>query len=344
VTAPDLDALRDRVGDLEAIAGARLVTLGDGAERGLRLVEMRSGGGLDLEIAVDRGLDIGRLALAGATLSWHSPTGLVPPWLIDRAGDRGQGFLRGFSGLLATCGLDHIRQPETAPVAGNPLHPSGAIDHPLHGDGTFLPARLAGYGLRRMGDGAELWCEGEMRQAIAQGDCLMLTRRITCPVGGTAVEIRDTVTNIGAVPSPHMLMYHLNFGYPLVDAGARLALPGGAPLWQRTPHDPLASFPAPAAEQRNELSTHRFGAPARCRLVNPANGLSVAIEVDGATMPYCQILRMPGRRVYLLAVEPCTTACRTRAEAAAAGELRVLAPGEAVRYRLRLEFSQGSVG
>ena len=34
--------------------------------------------------------------------------------------------------------------------------------------------------------------------------------------------VRDSVTNLGNRRTPHMLLYHCNFGYPLVDDGTRI--------------------------------------------------------------------------------------------------------------------------
>ena len=341
----DLAVIRDRVGDVEAYAGVRLVTLGDGHERGVRLLELRSGGGLEFEVTIDRGFDIGRLSVAAQTFSWHSPTGLRAPWLLDRMSDRGQGFLRGFSGLLTTCGLDHIRQPETLAVENNPLHPTGMVDHPLHGNGTFSPGRLLGHGMSYAPDGPMLWCEGEMRQAMVFGPCLIMRRRITCPVGRNSVEIADCVENIGATPAPHLLLYHLNFGYPLIDAGTRPHIASARRIWRSHEHDAFAPFPEPTDAHSAELSLHAFeehgGRQAVCGVENPETGARAEISFDPRELPFCQLLRVTRRRLYLAAIEPCTTGHRTQAESRRHGEVRHLEPGEQRRYTLRLSFTAG---
>ena len=47
-------ALMKRVGRLEQVAGVRLVTLGDGISRGVRVLEFRSGSGFEFDVLVDR--------------------------------------------------------------------------------------------------------------------------------------------------------------------------------------------------------------------------------------------------------------------------------------------------
>ena len=103
---------RDRraYGDLQQIGGARLVTLEDGPERGVRVIEFRTSTGIELGVIVDRALDLGWCRHHGRSVAWHSPTGFVGPWYRE---PQGLGFLRSFpGGPTVTCGLDHILFPE----------------------------------------------------------------------------------------------------------------------------------------------------------------------------------------------------------------------------------------
>ena len=78
--------LMRRVGRLDQIAGVRLVTLGDGIERGVRVLEFRTGTGYAFEVLVDRSMDVGRCELNGRALAWLSPTGVVGPWFTEPMG------------------------------------------------------------------------------------------------------------------------------------------------------------------------------------------------------------------------------------------------------------------
>src|SRR5579872_5886852 len=79
------DLLR-RVGGLEQVAGVRLVTLADGSERGVRVLEFRSGSGFEFDVLVDRGFDLGRCAQRGRPLAWVSHTGFPGPWFAATGG------------------------------------------------------------------------------------------------------------------------------------------------------------------------------------------------------------------------------------------------------------------
>ena len=74
-----------RVGGLEQIAGVRLVTLGDGAERGVRVLEFRTGTGFEFDVIVDRAFDIGRCEINGKALGWQSGVGYKGPWFAEQS-------------------------------------------------------------------------------------------------------------------------------------------------------------------------------------------------------------------------------------------------------------------
>lgn len=99
------DDLMRRIGGLEQVAGVRLVTLGDGAERGVRVLEFRTGTGFSFDVLVDRAMDVGCCELAGKALGWQSGVGFVGPWYYE---PEGLGWPRSFGGgMLTTRGLEH---------------------------------------------------------------------------------------------------------------------------------------------------------------------------------------------------------------------------------------------
>jgi len=98
-----------RIGRLEQVAGVRLVTIGDGQGRGVRVLEFRTGTGFAFDVLVDRSFDVGRCEFAGQPLSWLSAAGVVAPWYYD---PDGWGWFRAWGGgMVVTCGLDGCRVP-----------------------------------------------------------------------------------------------------------------------------------------------------------------------------------------------------------------------------------------
>src|SRR5688500_2064226 len=113
LTRRDLAA---HAGALSQFAGVRLMMLGDGVERGIRMLEIRAGTGLTCTVLVDRAMDIADCEFLEFPIGWHSPSGFRNPALHDYEGEGGLGWLRSFSGLLLTCGLDHILGGDAAPA------------------------------------------------------------------------------------------------------------------------------------------------------------------------------------------------------------------------------------
>lgn len=337
----DRDMLHTVSAGMGTYAGTRLVTLEDGVERGMRVIEMRSGGGLDFDVTVDRSADIGRLCIDAQVLSWHSPAGLTSPWLIDREGDQGQGFLRGFGGFLNTCGLDHIRQPEQDEAEHTNQSALSSIQFPLHGKGTFQPGVIRGHGLVDDIDEPYVFCEVEFTQSMAFLSTLRLRRRIEVPVGSQRLYIKDVVRNVGNNPTTQMQLYHFNIGFPMVAPGTGLEIRDSSCIWKSEDHDPLALIPGPQEVAENTLAIYeheeKWGGVS---LTSPQSGLSMSLEYPAAQLPCCQVLRMTNSGIYGMGIEPCTTGGRSRLEARERGEMNILQPGKERRYELALRFAK----
>ncbi len=291
--------------DLRALAELRLVRLEDGPGRGQRLLIGRNAAGIGFEVAVDRGFDLSALSVNGLQLGWHSQNQMrFPPQLASS--ENGYGFLRNFDGFLVSCGLDYYGAPRRAAgdTTVSPHRPER--DFPQHGELSTLQAHLAGYGVDA--DAGILWCEGVVRQSGVFGDVLERHRRIELPLGGRTVSISDRVTNCGFNPAPHALLYHFNFGYPLLDATTELTGAFG---------DFAARFaalpPAPRPETREIVDHLTLPPDAKGDLVvglrNPAlgsGGVGVELAYRQAELPDLLVWRSYQSGVFALGIEPGT--------------------------------------
>src|SRR4051812_35435557 len=79
--------IAERAGALSQFAGVRLMMLGDGVERGIRMLEFRTGTGLRFTALVDRALDIADCEYRGQAVGWHSPAGFRHPGLHEYEGE-----------------------------------------------------------------------------------------------------------------------------------------------------------------------------------------------------------------------------------------------------------------
>ena len=70
-----------------------------------------------------------------------------------------------------------------------------------------------------------LWAEGETLQASVFGEHLVLRRRIEARVGESRLTIADEVENVGWDRTPHMVLYHVNVGFPVASEGSEVLVP-----------------------------------------------------------------------------------------------------------------------
>jgi hypothetical protein len=331
--------LSRRTGRLEQVAGVRLVTLGDGAERGVRVLEFRTGTSFAFDVVVDRALDIGRCEHAGRSLCWQSPTGFAGPWYYE---PEGLGFLRTFgAGLLTTCGLDHALFMAEDTAAQYHYPPKPTETYGLHGRVGNRPARLVAYGERWEGEDCVLHATGEVLQVTVFGEQLLLRRVVEARVGESRLTISDQVVNVGHDPTPHMLLYHVNVGWPVVDDGSELLVPALA-VEPRGDHrvEGYERFHAPVAGYVEQVFEHELGAEAEERVpvavVNRRLGLGTYEVFRRDQLPHHFVWRMLGEGTYVVGIEPCTNRPAGRLDARARGELIELGPGESREYELEL--------
>lgn len=321
--------LRERVGSLAQVTSVESFVEANGVAQGSRRIRAVNGGGIEFDLHPDRALDIGRVTVDGAPVAWLSPTGISGP---DAAEHDGQGWLRTFGGgLLATCGLDTFGPPD-------------ADDDEAFGQhGRVGTVRAEVTRAEATPDGVVI--EGVVRQARVFGENLVLRRRISSPLGSDTIHIDDVVTNEAFRAQPHMILYHLNFGWPLVSDHTAIRIPSTAVR----PRDADAvagsgaehTFPAPTPAFREQVFTHTLPADGFATIVvaNPANGLEAAITVSAGELPWVHQWKMAGQGHYALGIEPANSPSMSgRSTARAAGQVVVLAPGAAAHYSIAVRL------
>jgi hypothetical protein len=331
--------LLQRIGGIEQVGSVRLVTLSDGVERGVRVLEFRTGTGFEFDLLVDRGFDIGRCEHAGRALGWQSGVGFTGPWYFE---PYELGFLRSFGGgLLTTCGLDHALGP-AEDSAANFRYPFKTKEvYGQHGRVSNGPARLVGYGERWEGDQCILWAEGEVLQAAVFGEHLLLRRRVEARLGESRLHIQDVVENVGYAVTSHMYLYHVNVGFPVLDEGSELLVPSrsATPVGDYPP-DGYRTMQRPQRDFVEQVFDHNIVPSAdgtvSVALVNRALGLGAYEIYRHDQLPHHFVWRMLGQGTYVVGIEPSTNRPEGRLQARERGELIELVPGEQRHYQLEL--------
>lgn len=346
------DDIRRRSGQLAAYGGVRLMELADGTERGIRLLEFRTGSGLRFTVLVDRAMDIAEVEWRGASLGWNGPSGLRAPALHEPEGERGFGWARSFTGFLVTCGLDHILAPEEVDASHYGYPGIRTLRHGLHGRIANIPARLTGYGETWDGDRCILWAEGTVRQATTFGEHLVLTRRIEADLCGHEIRLIDRVVNQGFASTPHMFFYHVNLGAPLLAEGARYLAPIADVVWAahaaryRDQGTGYAVAPAPQDRFAEQVWQHETAADARgevpVALLNDRLGLGLQVTTRKDQLPCLYQWQHFQAGAYALGIEPSTHHVLGNTAARERGEMIWLRAGEDRRYDARFTVLDGA--
>lgn len=329
--------LRRRVGNMDQIAGVRVVQLDEGNERPVRAAIIHTGSGLELTVLLDRCLDVASASYCGRAMGWRSTTGDVAPQYYEAEWLR---WLRSyFGGLVTTCGLINVG----APTPESAIYGTG-----LHGRIGNTPARDIKIVQEWRGGEYVLSVTGTMRETVVFGENLTLTRTVSTSLGATSFRIHDMVTNAGFKKTGFQLLYHCNIGWPAVDVGSELITPTrtiaprdaeaeqGKENWWRC--DP------PTHGYKEKVYYHDM-APAKdgtvtCALVNNGwkrgEGFGVYVKYKPRELPRFVEWKQMGEQDYVVGFEPCNCGVEGRHLDEQLGLLPHLAPGE--RRSFTLEF------
>ena len=328
------EQVRQRVGHMDQLAGIKLMESQDGLSKNSRLLQVWTGSGLTYTVAADRAMDISACHFNGISLSWISSVGESHPAFYEPNKDK---WLRNFGGgLLVTCGLDQFGYPN--------LDENDELG--LHGRVSNIPCRYLAYRSEWRADRYELEISGQVRQSQVFGENLVLERRILSTLGENSIQIEDRVTNQGYQPHPHMMLYHFNLGFPLLDEQSVIR----ANVSSTHPRDHEAEmhmdewmkFHAPQQNFEEQVFQHQVSPDSdgfvKVEVFNERLGLGLRLKYSNEELPYLYEWKMLGQGTYVLGVEPANCAgMHGRAEARAKDQLVYLAPGENRRYGLTLE-------
>lgn len=335
---------RHKLSNSHQIGGIETSVIDNGAGRGARIAWINTGSGLRYRLILDRGMDILDAFHNQYSLAWISQAGVTSPQPFS---NQGIDWLRTFGGgLLTTCGLSNAGPPNT--------DESGSRG--LHGNYSNTPAELVSI---RQPDifGQDLSFEivARVRETTTFGPSLEMLRTISGTVGSAEIHVKDQVTNRGNSPAPHMLLYHINCGWPLIDDGTRIVWQGekkpkatdanntefnrkheftrcAPPMDEHSGFGEDVAFIDPKADKNDQVV---------CGYANDELGLALKISFSKAQMPWLINWQHWGKNEYVTALEPATHPPIGQAAARENGTLIMLEPGESRTYDLKLEVLTG---
>ena len=318
--------LRSYVGDISQVAGAIPFTYQGGKAAGTEAIEVRNGSGLRFVILPGRGMDIAWAEINGKPVSFISRTGVVASSHYDEPD-----FLRSFTaGLLTTCGLTNVGAANVD--NGQALGTHGRIAN--------IPAFEVNIHQDFEGDDYVISVSGKVRQSTVFGENLVLKRTITTKVGDNSIYIHDVVENEGFTVSPLMLLYHCNFGFPLVSEDTKLVT-NCADVTARDAagvgHEGTSTvFQQPTADYAEQVFYRRSAEDSFAALVNEKLGLSAKLSFSSKELPWLVEWKQMGQQDYVVGVEPANCLTEGRATAREQGILQYIAPQEEKHFHLTI--------
>ncbi len=325
------EELTNYAGNIDQLGGVRMAVLDDGKGRGIRTAQFETGSGLAFTVLLDRGMDVGRTTYKGAAIAWESTVGPAHPMYFEKDGLSWHRTWGG--GLVNGCGTTY---------AGMPSEDQGEALG-IHGRLSHLPAHNIWADAAWRGDQYEMWVQGKARETTVKGENILINRRVWTYLGESRLFIRDTITNEGLEPAPHMMVYHFNFGFPLVAEGTEFVAPSKkANLFVQDGEVAVdrLRYPAPIKGFREQAVMHEMVAGedgmVTMMLANRGfeggQGLGLYYRYRLAELPNIAQWIMVKAGTYLTAFEPHNCPMWGRARARESGTLPFLAPGEEREY------------
>jgi hypothetical protein len=330
----------DKISNAAQIGGIETAVMDNGFGRGTRIAWINTGTGLRYKVVIDRAMDIADAFYNQHSLTWLSHSGITFP---EPFSSRGIDWLRTFGGgLLTTCGLTHVGGPELDSNGERGLH--GPISNsPAEIESIIQPDPIAGK--------MEMSITGKIKQTSVFGPSLELRRTISGSLGEPFINIHDEVINRGNTVVPHMILYHFNFGWPLVNEGTDIIWEGAWRARDEGGNNKIfqernnyQKCPAPLEEHSGggeeaaiiDPISDNFGNYI-CGLHNQEIGIAVALKLKKKQLPWLTNWQHWGKGEYVTGLEPGTNPPIGQAKARKQNTLLFLSPGERKTYDLNIE-------
>jgi hypothetical protein len=313
-----------------------------GKQDGVDLITVDNGR-MKITLIPTRGMGILRVVTGDLRLGWDSPVReVVNPKYMNLEARGGLGWLEGFNEWMARCGLEWAGHPGPDRFVNN-LGEQAEMNLTLHGKVANIPASEVEVIVERE-PRPRIRVRGRVDERAFYGPKLELWTELWTEPGSSAFRIEDALTNRGAFDQEFQVLYHINYGPPLLEAGARFS----APLERVTP------FNAHAAEDVATFAEYR--GPVRgfveqvynlhpladsngrsmVMLRNAAGDRAVSMAFAVAELPYVTLWKnlTALEEGYVTGVEPGTGFPYTRRLEREAGRVPKLKPGEARRFAI----------
>jgi len=325
-------------------------SLHGGRQEGVELITIDNGA-MQITVIPTRGMNILEVRHGDVRLGWNSPVKeVVHPQFINLESRGGLGWLEGFNEWLVRCGLEFAGHPGLDQFVTN-TGDTAEMELTLHGKIGNIPATEVTLIVDREPP-YRMSLRGVVHERMFYGPKLELTTELTTTPGSDTFTVHDAITNHGASSQEFQLIYHANFGRPLLEGGSR---------WHAAIKSiaPMNDHAAEGIDRYGEYAPPTNGFIEEVYLINPysdAEGRSAAMiqnasgnaaaSVQWSTdeLPYLTIWKNTAAEAdgYVTGVEPATGFPYNRRVERAVGRLPVLAAGETRDFTVEFGIHVGA--
>lgn len=311
-------------------------TLRGGVREGVDTIEIDNGA-FRFVVVPTRGMGLWKGWLGKTEIGWQSPVhGPVNPQFVPISDPSGLGFLEGFDEMMCRCGLESNGAPDFGP---------NGWKYPLHGRIANRPAHRVE--LNHDAASGEVILTGIVDETRFLFQKLRLTATYKTKVGQNGLTIIDTVTNLSGNPAELQMLYHVNFGTPILDPGAKVV----APVKAIVPRDPRAaegigswaSYPNERAGFSEQVYFFELLADNRnmthVMLKNAHSSAGVGLRYSKQQLPYFTLWKNTPLAAdgYVTGLEPGTNFPNPRSFETEQNRVIQLKPGETVKFEVELD-------
>lgn len=314
-----------------------------GRQEGVRVITLTCENGLTFSVCPTRGMNILEVfSHDGMRLGWDSPIDeVIHPNTMNLEALGGCGWGEAFNEMMVRCGYAW---------AGHPIR-EGNMFYTLHGRAGNLAASRVEIEICDE-ERPSVRIRGLVKEKVFKGAYLECWTEIVYELGSMSFAIHDHLTNVDDYPQDYQLVYHSNFGMPLLEEGARFVAPvehispfneqalSGLQEWQSF-KGPTRGFDEMSFNIRpyaNEAGNTMVA------LVDKAGERGVSIAFDTHTLPYLSLWKNTDtlNRGYVTGIEPSTCFCYPVNVEREQGRVRTLAAGESVDFNIIFTMLHGA--
>ncbi len=317
-------------------------SLHGGRQQGVELITIDNGE-IQIVIIPTRGLSVLEVRRGDMRLGWNSPVKeVVHPNSINLASRGGLGWLEGFNEFIVRCGLEYAGHPGRDVFIDN-TGGEAEMDLSLHGRIGNIPASQVEVLVDR-DPPHRIRVRGSVHERQFYGPKLQLVAEVSTIPGSTEFQITDEVINHGADAQEFEMIYHSNYGRPLLEAGATVHLPAKTvtPMNARAAEgiNDYATYLAPTAgysEQVYLIEPYANDQQETIALLQSANGeYGTSIRWSVSELPLFTLWKNTAPEVagYVTGLEPGTNFPFNRMVERQAGRLQKIPPNESRRFSL----------